>query len=256
MGSVRGTFHQGNPLVFTPDVVGRQCYLIASFGILHHKEDSCLDWDSSDLDFILMSGSALLKQNYHSLPKGHLELLDALKLKYILGGKSFKPVGVYSYGGGIYSDNTIGSSTSLKEAISQTLHADGACITLGCNTVGLIFIKSEAGNVCQFALIDSHSRDERGNQVVDGLSCLLFFNNIQEVVAHIRGFAKYVIRDFSYDAINFVEQVPKEVEAVDTDSREGEGEAIGGTAHAHEGEAVEESDSVNTKHIEDYNFYN
>ena len=91
---------------------------------------------------------------------------------------------------------------------------------------------------------------------MDGLSCLLFFNNIQEVVAHIRGFAKYVIRGFSYDAINFVEQVPKEVEAVDTDSREGEGEAIGGTAHAHEGEAVEESDSVNTKHIEDYDFYN
>ena len=101
MGSVRGTFHQGNPLVFTPDVVGRQCYLIASFGILHHKEDSCLDWDSSDLDFILMSGSALLKQNYHSLPKGHLELLDALKLKYILGENhlsqlvSTRMVGVY-----------------------------------------------------------------------------------------------------------------------------------------------------------------
>ena len=57
--TIRGTFHQGDPLIFAPESVGKQCVLNCVMAIAYSLKLPIHRWQSEHLDFILVTRNNL-----------------------------------------------------------------------------------------------------------------------------------------------------------------------------------------------------
>ena len=176
----KASSHQGNPTIFHPNSVGRQCLpnsLIACAMAAIMKPST---WTTETMDYILQEGDKL----YRSIDIGH-ELLLPSDLPHCVHVKDTVCEivrGKEAYGSFVENEaqnkkNLVALCTFLEKTKTSALLCIGD--STGSSAITLLSMDT---SICVF---DAHSRNHNGMPCPNGNSVLMHFDHIEDTVSYI-----------------------------------------------------------------------
>ena len=194
ISSIRGSMHQGNPMLLP--AAGKQCVsnVLAYFLFCNIKPPT--RYGTSDIDDILYQGSLLYNRISESigmvnrfllineLPKTIYINRSRYELLYLTDESLFGLI----CGDGLVNEPFYSLSDALHKSFDGYNHVFLTMVSYINNgsgsTIGLHKIEGI------FYVFDSHSRDENGMVVDDGKSVLMTIDSIQNIVLYLRNLSK------------------------------------------------------------------
>ncbi|XP_064606547.1 uncharacterized protein LOC135471304 [Liolophura sinensis] len=182
ISTVSGHFHQGHPQ-FMPNS-GAQCVANSCSAILYDKVKPVSMWTSNDLDAVLISGDELYSNVKPNLPAGETFLLisdipDVMDMHNgTFGIRAGESLTGYVLGT-VHADLQSDIFMPLRDALERTLSVFTSClITFHSSTFAII--KRDQ----YLYVVDSHSRNVEGVQVVDGTAVSIRYTGLEGVFQH------------------------------------------------------------------------
>ena len=172
--SILGSFHQGCLEKFG-ESSGKQCSCMALYAIVYSSVKSVSRWITNDIDFILMKGDQLYKNqntdNYLLASELPTHVFVG-KCKMNISQGEIPHIGILHSGSQVHSQLTSNISISSTDWNGSIFFIKGYCFAI---------IPTET----HVYIFDSHSRDALGQQCANGYSVLLKFADISMAAHYI-----------------------------------------------------------------------
>ena len=191
---VQGSFHQKS-VRFCAATRGHQGFPSCAVSLAYAKFQRHVSrWTSANLDFILLTGDAILGTLLILKPNlgCWLEMSDILApfLVDITHYVEKEDTSVY---GGLNLISGYGIRSYLDEALPTAEKCTGgAFMTFVLNTTALIPFTVEGSEGQKYTVFDSLARSMTGAQGETGTSVLTYHNTLADVAAHYRAYARQV----------------------------------------------------------------
>ena len=185
---LQGSLHQADTIF--GDNAGRQCVSNCLTAAAYNSKKRANEWDTTDMDNILIAGSELYS---------YLQASSTMQKTYLLINELPRNLEVFNDTFTFYFEEAIATivghscnrtnwqefnASPLYEALQISLMQNDACFVCFSGNTMLVGRINEG-----FFIFDSHSRSQRGLVHVDGKSTCIFIDDIQTVYLHIQELA-------------------------------------------------------------------